>query len=320
MMPAVPRQTLGSTGITVSRLCFGTLTMGPLQRKLAPEAGAALLHHAFRRGVNFVDTAQIYGTYPHIREFLKQVPRQEVVIMTRSYAWSEETAREAVEEALEAMDTDNLDLFLMHEQESEHTLRGHREALDYYMTLKERGVIKAIGLSTHRVAAVTASLRLPEIEVLFPIFNPQGLGIGDGTLTDMITALTAARQAGKAVVGMKALGGGHLLGSYEKTLRFSLEHPLLDAVAVGMQSAAEIDANCLLASGKPLTPEAREAAMARSRHLHIGDECVGCGSCVFICRQKALKITGGKAAVDRSRCILCSYCVRGCPQFCIKII
>jgi aryl-alcohol dehydrogenase-like predicted oxidoreductase/NAD-dependent dihydropyrimidine dehydrogenase PreA subunit len=278
------------------------------------------LHHAFDRGINFIDTAQIYGTYPHIREFLKQVSRQKVVIMTRSYAWSQDTAREAVAEALEALETDYIDLFLMHEQESEHTLRGHREALDYYMTLKEQGVIKAIGLSTHRVAAVTASFRLPEIDVLFPIFNPQGLGIGDGTLTDMITALTAARRSGKSVVGMKALGGGHLLGSYEEALRFSLEHPLLDAVAVGMQSVAEINANCLLAAGQPLTPAAREAAMTCKRRLHIGDECVGCGNCVFICRQKALKINGDKATVDHSRCILCSYCVRGCTEFCIKII
>jgi uncharacterized protein len=225
MIPAVPRSSLGNTGINVSRLCFGTLTMGPLQRNLTPEAGAALLHHAFRRGINFIDTAQIYGTYPHIREFLKQVPRHEVVIMTRSYAWSEETAREAVAEALETLETDSIDLFLMHEQESEHTLRGHREALDYYVTLKEQGVIKAIGLSTHRVAAVTASLRLPEIDLLFPIFNPQGLGIGDGTLTDMITALTAARRAGKAVVGMKALGGGHLLVPMKKPCGFPSNTP-----------------------------------------------------------------------------------------------
>ncbi len=319
-MTRLTPQALGTTGLAVSKLCFGTLTMGPLQKNLAPEEGAALLLHGYRQGINFLDTAQIYGTYPHIRHFLKQVPRDRVVIMTKSYAWSEETAREAVDEALQAMDTKYLDIFLMHEQESEHTLRGHREALEYYVKMKEKGLIKAIGLSTHRVAAVKASLKLPEIDMVFPIFNPQGLGIGDGTMDDMLSALKAARKAGKAVVGMKPLGGGHLLGTYEETLRFSLDHPLLDAVAVGMQTTSEVDANCALALNQPLPLKAREDALNRKRRLHIGDECRGCGNCVNICRQKALTMVHNQAVVDHSQCILCSYCVKDCPEFCIKII
>ena len=318
--PLVPHRMLGNTGINASRLCFGTLTMGPLQQNLTPEEGAALLHHAFQRGINFLDTAQIYGTYPHIRAFLQQVPREKVVLMTKSYAWSRATALEAVEEALGEMGTDTIDVFLLHEQESEHTLRGHREALNTFVQLKQEGILKAVGLSTHRVAAVTASLTVPEIDLLFPIFNPQGLGIGDGTLEDMITALTAARKRGKAIVGMKPLGGGHLLGTYEETLRFSLNHPLLDAVAVGMQSRSEIDANCLLAADQPLPPEVRKSAMASKRRLHIGDECRGCGSCAALCRQNALQLKEGQALVDHSRCILCSYCVRDCPEFAIKIL
>ncbi|MBR0026137.1 MAG: aldo/keto reductase, partial [Clostridia bacterium] len=62
---------LGNTGMLVSRLCFGTLTMGPLQRDLSAKEGAALLELAFSCGVNFLDTAEIYGTYPHVKEALK---------------------------------------------------------------------------------------------------------------------------------------------------------------------------------------------------------------------------------------------------------
>lgn len=319
-MVRLPRQPLGGTGLQVSRLCFGTLTMGPLQRNLSPADGAALLQHGFRQGINFFDTAQIYGTYPHLRTFLKQVPRQEVVLMTKSYAWSRDTAEKAVTEALEALDTPYLDLFLMHEQESVHTLRGHREALDHYLFLKDKGLIRGVGISTHRVAAVTASLKIPELDLIFPIFNPKGLGIYDGTLEEMAEALIQARLQGKAVVGMKPLGGGHLLKSYEESLRFSLHHPLLDAVAVGMQTTTEIDANCLLAAGMPLPPEARAATMARKRQLHIGSECIGCGKCVAVCRQEALALHHDRAVVDHTACILCSYCVGGCPEFAIKII
>ncbi|SMP48992.1 aldo/keto reductase [Anoxynatronum buryatiense] len=320
MISPVSQHALGKTQIRVSRLCYGTLTLGPLQRNMTPEAGGRLLCHAYQQGITFFDTAQLYGTYPHLRYLLKQVRRENVVIMTKSYAWSTETAREAVEEALEEMGTHYLDIMLMHEQESLHTLQGHGDALQEYMRLKDRGIIRAVGFSTHRIATVTASLHYPQLQVIFPIFNPSGLGIQDGGIDEMTQALQTAQAAGKAIVGMKPLGGGHLLGNYEEALRFSLEHPLLDAVAVGMQSQAEINANCLMANNLPLTRSAREAAMSRKRKLHLGDECRGCGNCIKRCRQKALSIINGQAVVDHSRCILCSYCVVDCPEFCIKVL
>jgi len=320
MISQVSQQMLGRTGISVSRLCYGTLTLGPLQRKLPPEVGGQLLIHAYHQGVTFFDTAQLYGTYPHLRHLFTQVPRNKVVVMTKSYAWSRETAREAVEEALEEMGTTYLDIMLMHEQESSHTFRGHEDALQEYVRLKELGMIGAVGFSTHRIEAVTASLSIPALQVVFPIFNPAGLGIQDGGIDEMILALKAAREAGKGVVGMKPLGGGHLLGSYEETLRFSLEHPLLDAVAVGMQSQEEINANVLLAMGETLPMAVKEAAMSKKKQLHLGDECRGCGNCIKRCRQDALSLRNGKAVVDHSRCILCSYCVVDCPEFCIKVL
>ena len=82
---------LGRSGLVVSRLCFGTLTMSPLQRDLSPEAGAKLLVHAYERGVRFLDTADLYGTYPHIRLALKDAP--DYVISTKAYCWDRETAQ-----------------------------------------------------------------------------------------------------------------------------------------------------------------------------------------------------------------------------------
>ncbi len=60
--------------IQVSRLCFGTLTMGPLQRNMTLQEGAELLEYAAGLGVNFVDTAEIYGTYGHIAKALSAAP------------------------------------------------------------------------------------------------------------------------------------------------------------------------------------------------------------------------------------------------------
>ena len=52
-------RSLGASGMQVSRLCFGTLTMGPMQRGFSPERGAALLTYAYARGFRFLDTADI---------------------------------------------------------------------------------------------------------------------------------------------------------------------------------------------------------------------------------------------------------------------
>ena len=64
------RTFLGKTGIEVSIAGFGVLPMGPSQLALPVEEGAAILRYALDRGINFIDTAQYYRTYPYIRAAL----------------------------------------------------------------------------------------------------------------------------------------------------------------------------------------------------------------------------------------------------------
>ena len=146
---------LGHSGLKVSRLCFGTLTMSPLQRNMPPEEGARLLVYAYERGVRFLDTADLYGTYPHIRLALKDAP--DYVISTKAYCYDRDTARAALERAFAGTGRDYIDLFMLHEQESELTLRGHRPALDALYDCKAKGMVRAVGISTHHVAAVRAA-------------------------------------------------------------------------------------------------------------------------------------------------------------------
>ena len=60
---------LGNTGIRVSPICFGSLTIGPLQRNLPLKEGYQVLRRAIDLGVNFIDTADLYQTYPYIRKY-----------------------------------------------------------------------------------------------------------------------------------------------------------------------------------------------------------------------------------------------------------
>ncbi len=308
--------TLGNTGLVVSRLCFGTLTLGPLQNNLAPSEGGELLQKAFAAGVNFLDTAQLYKTYPHIRDGLRR-SGADAVISSKTYAYTADQAEEAVEEARSALDRDVIDIFLLHEQESEHTLRGHAPALERLYTEKALGRIRAVGLSTHAVAGVRAAIAA-RLDIVHPILNLAGLGILDGGRQDMEVAVRAADNAGLGVYLMKALGGGNLYARAEEALAYALSSG--HSVAIGMKRELELMANLhFLREG--VFPESDwQELRGQRRRLMIEDHCEGCGRCLTACKAGALTLENGQAVCDARRCLLCGYCSTACAQFCIKMV
>ncbi len=310
---------LGKTGLFVSRLCVGTLTIGPLQADLSVSQGAKIIRRALEAGVNFIDTAELYGTYEHIKEGIRGVSRQ-VIIASRSYAHDRAGMRKSVELALKSLQRDYVDIFLLHEQESFFTMKGHWEAVEYLLEAKKEGLVRALGISTHCIQAVRAAALLPEFDVIQPIINTAGVGIKDGGREEMLAAIREAAQLGKGLYGMKALGGGNLLDRTEEAFRFVLSISELAAVAVGMSDPAEVDYNVAFFEGRRVPERVRREVRRKKRTLIIEDWCAGCGQCVQRCTAGALSLVGGKATVDLARCRLCGYCGSVCPEFCIKII
>ncbi len=311
---------LGKSNILVSKLCFGSLTMGPLQANMTPREGGNLLLYAFNKGINFVDTAEFYNNYNHIRYALEGYNRHDIVIATKSYAYSEKTAEASLKKAFDEMKIDFVDIFMLHEQESKHTIRGHYEALEYFIKMKEKGYIGAVGISTHTIAAVKASLDYKEIEILHPLINKAGLGIQDGNRHEMEKYLSKAHKQGKGIYGMKPLGGGNLLKDFKICFDYVLGLPFLDSIAVGMQRIEEIDINIATFEGKKLDDGLLKKIRNKERKLLIDFWCEACGNCVEACKYDAIEIVDGVAVVDADKCILCGYCSRSCPHFCIKII
>lgn len=309
---------LGKTGLTVSRLCFGSLTIGPLQANLSVSEGASLIEFALDLGVNFIDTADLYGTYPYIRRAIRH-RKERPVLASKSYDYTRAGMRESLMRALTEMDVPVVDIFLLHEQESALTLAGHREALEYLLEAREDGLVHAVGFSCHTVAALRAARQMPEIDVVHPLVNMKGIGIQDGTVTEMLAVLTDLRRLGVGVFGMKPLGGGHLSGQNEEALRFVQGLTQLDSVAVGMISTKEIRYNSLLFSGQPVPTELAEELQKQPRRLSVHDWCQGCGKCVPHCPQGALSVQQGKVEINSEDCILCGYCGAFCPDFCLKI-
>lgn len=308
----------GHTGFHVSRLCFGTLTIGPLQKGLPVKEGATLIAAAFEQGVNFYDTAEYYDTYAYIKAALSK--NKDAVIATKSYAYDAAGAKKSLERYLKEIGRERAEIFLMHEQESEHTIRGHYEALEYYLKMKKEGLIGAVGLSTHRVSGVKGALKFPDIEVVHPLINYAGMGIGDGTRQEMEAAIGEAFAAGKALYGMKCLAGGNLIEDRERAFAYIRGLSCLHAVAVGMHSVDEVVYNAGYFGGREPDAAAAARLKAQKRSIIIDEYCIACGSCIKRCGQGALSMKNGKVRVDRDKCILCGYCAKSCESFAIKVI
>ncbi|HHT70594.1 MAG TPA: 4Fe-4S binding protein [Firmicutes bacterium] len=315
----VERRKLGRSGLVVSRLCLGTLTIGPLQANLTLAEGARVIRTALEEGIDFIETADSYRTYDYIRRALVGWT-QPVVIASRSYDYTYDGMRDRVEKALQELNRDYIDLFMLHEQESRLTLQGHAPALEYLAAAKETGKVRAIGVSTHVVEVVQACAEHPIIDVVQPIVNVAGLGIKGGTLQDMLAAMSALRQAQRGVYAMKPLGGGNLLKRFSQAWEFVLNLDCLDAIAVGMKTPAEVKANVRIIKGEQKPEDISVAMAVKEKHLHISDWCQGCGRCAQRCRQRALYLRDGKMHVDHDRCLLCGYCAAVCPEFCIKVV
>ena len=311
---------LGDTNIKVSEICFGSLTISPLQANLEINKAGELIKYAYDRGINFIDTAELYDNYKHIKEGIKLIGRKNFVIATKSYSYSEETAKDSLEKALKELDTDYIDIFLLHEQESIHTIRGHYEAIEYFIKAKEKGLIKAIGISTHMVSGVMATLDYDEIEVIHPIINKSGVGIQDGSVEDMLKALNLAYNKKKGIYGMKPLGGGHLIKNAEESLGFVKNIKYLHSLAIGMQCREEIDANVNFFEKGYFPKEIKDIINNRKRSLHIADWCEGCGNCVDTCQHNGIEIINNKAVPIYDNCVFCGYCAKKCKEFCIKVV
>ena len=238
------RVELGNTGLTVSRLAIGTGTAGwggssNQTRKLGPDGLSSLLRLAFGLGITFWDTADAYGSHRHVREALRHVGRESVVITTKTMASSASDAERAVERFLRELDTDHLDVVLLHCMMSADWPRQQAGAMQALDRLKARGVVRAVGVSCHDLGALRSAADHPWVDVVLGRINPAGVAM-DGTVEQVLPVLERAHAIGKGLYGMKILGQGRLKGDAPAAFRYALGLDCLHALVVGVESEREL--------------------------------------------------------------------------------
>lgn len=306
---------LGNTGIEVSIAGFGVLPMGPSQLALSIEAGAKIIRYAIEHGINFLDTAQYYRTYPYIRRALEGTSYEDLVICSKSLCEDYEGMMDAIYEAREALGRDVIDIFLMHEVRSGQ-LELRQGAWNALKDARQKGLVRAIGLSTHHVDITEAAASMEELDVVFPLINYAGLGIRKGdafaTKEEMLQAIEKCHEAGKGVFSMKAFGGGSLTGHYQEALDYVFSKETIDSVMIGFGKISEVDDLLSYLDG---TMAASYNPDISKKKVYINQEdCEGCGSCKAACPAGAIFCNeNGLAEVDHEKCLTCGYCSPVCP-------
>lgn len=254
--PAPPAAPLGSTGVVLSRLGQGTGVRGgdrnSDQTRMGFEQLVALFRHCYDRGVTFFDLADLYGTHVYFREALRHFPRESVTILTKMW-WRydgpenetglphrEQAARTNLQRYLHELNADYLDVVLLHCLTTADWPRHFGPYMDAISAAKERGEVRAAGVSCHDLGALKTAAVTPWVDVILARFNPRGVKMDAGA-EEVAAVLRTARQNGKAVLGMKILGEGDLADQREACIEFAQGSGLLDALTIGFHAPAQVD-------------------------------------------------------------------------------
>ncbi|MGD0160998.1 MAG: aldo/keto reductase [Candidatus Sulfotelmatobacter sp.] len=234
--------TLGSTGITTSRLAMGTGTVGSghhsNQTALGLKGLSDLLLNGYDHGLRFFDAADAYGSHPHVAEALKHIPRDRVTVLTKTWARDPATARADLDRFRRELGTDYLDVCLMHCLTEPDWTERFKGVMDVFSEAKQKGIIRAHGCSCHSIEALRAAAKSPWVEVDLARINPIGSHM-DADPQTVVSVLREMKAAGKAVIGMKILGQGDLRNRQSEALHYALSLGVLDAFTIGAESKPE---------------------------------------------------------------------------------
>lgn len=239
----------GRTGLKVSRLGIGTGSNGWAghsdQTKLGLDGLSRLLRQAFDYGINLWDAADEYGSHPHVARALKGLPRQDVVIVTKSMARKPDQMTKDVDRFLKELETDVLDVVLMHCLNPKDWTKKFSSVMDALSRAKEQGKLRAVGVSCHGFGALQAAAASDWPDVVMVRLNPLGVNMDD-TPAKVLPVIERMYREGKAVYGMKVFGAGQLTGQRPAMLASALGQKYVHAFTIGMTSEAQLLENLSL--------------------------------------------------------------------------
>lgn len=311
---------LGRTDIMATRLGFGGIPIQTVTR----EQALATVRYCYEKGINFYDTAQAYTVSEAIIGEALEGVRENVFIATKSGGRDVATVEKHLAASLEALRTEYVDIYQLHNVVGDETLAkvlAPGGVLDFLKEKRREGVIRHIGITSHRLETMLKALKTDEFATIQFPFNY----IEDDAGKELFPL---ARQMDVGTLVMKPIAGG-AMPHPAACIKWILAQDA-DVIIPGMESPRLVDANWEAVLSGPPDPEdmANLAAVA----AELGPVfCRRCGYCLpcpsgipvnfiasaelFFNRSGWHKLNAGhvEGFLKGVDCIACEECEKRCP-------
>ena len=210
---------LGRTGWKVSEISFGAWAIGSAWGKVDNSESYAALHRAIDLGVNFIDTADVYGSEPLIARLRKE-RREEIIVATKAGrrldphiadGYNRQNLTAFVEDSLKNLQTDRLDLLQLHCPPTEVYYRP--EVFGVLDDLAQQGKLRYYGVSVEKVEEALKAIEYPNVQSVQIIFN-----IFRQRPAEMFFAEAKRRKVG--ILARVPLASGLLTGKLTRDSKF----------------------------------------------------------------------------------------------------
>ena len=248
---------LGRTGLKVSRLCLGTMNFGP---HTSESDAFTIMDQALELGINFFDTANVYGrqkgagiTEQIVGRWFAQGGgrREQVVIATKVYGgmgdWPNESKlsalhiRRACDESLRRMQTDHIDLYQMHHIDRATPWEEIWQAME---TLVQQGKVLYVGSSNFAGWHIAQANEIAKRRHFMGLVSEQSL-YNLSARTIELEVIPACKSYGLGLIPWSPLGGGILGGALQKAnAGRRAEEPRLKAIEKFKPQLEKYEALC----------------------------------------------------------------------------
>ena len=277
----LPTRVLGKTNQKVTTLALGTWPCGR-SSDVDVDGVVKLVHESLELGINFIDTANLYGKAEEAIGIALKDQRDKVFLATKVWADTAKDAEASLADSRRKLQTEQLDLVYVHSigDRDVQQVMAADGSLDFLVRQKEKGAIRFVGISGHaKPDSFLPLIKTGKVDVILVAMNFVDLH----TYGFETKVLPLARQLGLGIVGMKVYGGmqggfeaadGPNTGSMvphrlkQMALRYALGLDQVATVVIGPHSVEQLLQNAQLARAfQPLTDRERTELIALGKEL-----------------------------------------------------
>ncbi|MGQ7869879.1 aldo/keto reductase [Sunxiuqinia sp. sy24] len=246
---------LGQSGLEASLIGIGTgVHAGGRTSFLTRQdkcKSLGVIEHAYERGIRFFDCADSYGTHPLMKETLEKMDRDKITLCSKIWVRpggipepERPDADQVVDRFRKELNTDYLDMVQIHCMVDSDWTDTQKRQMDILQKLKEKGVVRAHGVSVHSLDAMKRAAASDWVDIVHVRINPYGIAMDKPDPEEVVQVIKQLHASGKGVVGMKLIGNGEYRNDSEKidhALKFVLGLGCVDMMIVGFETTDQID-------------------------------------------------------------------------------